>query len=110
MPSTNLALRTGLHSSSRLQSVEISNKDIQFNEKLINISIFSIHKNKIVGAVLRDLYAPEIRDEEVINRLNEVIDKNLQMVQKIGFLLGEEAAATEQMLHSIIQSYKSNKK
>ncbi|HOU97441.1 MAG TPA: [Fe-Fe] hydrogenase large subunit C-terminal domain-containing protein [Bacteroidales bacterium] len=88
----------------------ISNKDIQFNEKLINISIFSIHKNKIVGAVLRDLYAPEIRDEEVINRLNEVIDKNLQMVQKIGFLLGEEVAATEQMLHSIIQSYKSNKK
>lgn len=88
----------------------ISNKDIQFNEKLINLSIFSIHKNKIVGAVLRDLYAPEIRDEEVINRLNEVIESNLQMVQKIGFLLGEEAAATEQMLHSIIQSYKSNKK
>lgn len=88
----------------------IANKDIQFNEKLINLSIFSIHKNKIVGAVLRDLYAPEIRDEEVINRLNEVIDSNLQMVQKIGFLLGEEAAATEQMLHSIIQSYKSNKK
>lgn len=88
----------------------ISNKDIQFNDKLINLSIFSIHKNKIVGAVLRDLYAPEIREEEVINRLNEVIDKNLQMVQKIGFLLGEEAAATEQMLHSIIQSYKTNKK
>lgn len=88
----------------------ISNKDIQFNEKLINLSIFSIHKNRIVGAVLRDLYAPEIRDEEVINRLNEVIDNNLQMVQKIGFLLGEEAAATEQMLHSIIQSYKSNNK
>jgi len=88
----------------------IPNKDVQFDQKLINLSIFSIQKNKIVGAVLRDLFAPEIRDEEVINRLNEVIDKNLQMVQKIGFLLGEEAAATEQMLHSIIQSYKSDKK
>jgi len=88
----------------------ITNKDIQFNDKLINLTIFSIKKNKIVGAVLRDLFTPEIRDEEVINRLNEVIDRNLQMVQKIGFLLGEEAAATEQMLYSIIQSYKTGKK
>ncbi len=84
----------------------ITNKDIVLNEKYLNVSIFSIKKNEIVGAVFRNLYSPEIREEEVINRLNEVIDRNLQMVQKIGFLLGEEAAATEQMLHSIIQTYR----
>ncbi len=88
----------------------IINKDITLNNRLINISIFSIKKHEIVGAVLRDLFLPEIREEEVISRLNEVIDRNLQMVQKIGFLLGEEAAATEQMLHSIIQTYKKTQK
>lgn len=86
----------------------IINKDITINNRLVNISIFSINKQEIVGAVLRDLYLPEIREEEVISRLTEVIDRNLQMVQKIGFLLGEEAAATEQMLYSIIQTYKKN--
>ena len=40
------------------------------------------------------------------NRVSEVIDKNLEMVQKIGFLLGEGASETEQMLNSIIESYK----
>jgi hypothetical protein len=32
------------------------------------------------------------------------------MVQKIGFLLGEGAAETEQMLNSILQSYKQQHK
>ena len=52
------------------------------------------------------MHAPDVRREEVINRVTEVIDKNLEMVQKIGFLLGEGASETEQMLNSIIKSYK----
>jgi len=58
------------------------------------------------------MYSPEVRKEEVINRVTDVIDKNLKMVQKIGFILGEEASETEQMLNSIIEFYKSgnNKK
>jgi len=62
-----------------------------------------------VGAVIRDMYAPEIRKEEVIKRVTEAIDKNLEMVQKIGFLLGEGAAETEQMLNSIMEFYKTAK-
>jgi hypothetical protein len=61
------------------------------------------------GAIIRDLYSPEVQGEEVIIRVSEVIDKNLEMVQKIGFLLGEGASETEQMLNSIIESYKTKK-
>jgi hypothetical protein len=32
--------------------------------------------------------------------------QNIETVQKIAFLLGENAAQTEEMLNSIIQSYK----
>jgi Na+-translocating ferredoxin:NAD+ oxidoreductase RNF subunit RnfB len=87
----------------------VVSKDVHFEDKMLNISIFPIKKNKMCGAIIRDLYSPEVQGEEVIYRVSEVIDKNLEMVQKIGFLLGEGASETEQMLNSIIESYKSKK-
>jgi len=84
----------------------VVSKDVHFEDKMLNISIFPIKKNKMCGAVIRDLYSPEVQGEEVINRVTEVIEKNLEMVQKIGFLLGEGASETEQMLNSIIESYR----
>ncbi|HAF29236.1 MAG TPA: histidine kinase [Bacteroidales bacterium] len=88
----------------------ILNRDIHIAESLLNLSVFTIRKNKIVGAVFRDMYSPEVRKEEVLKRVTDVIDNNLAMVQKIGFLLGEGASETEQMLNSIIELYKLNKK
>ncbi len=88
----------------------VENRDIQLGDLLLNISIFSIKKNEVAGAVFRDMYLPEVRREEAIHRITEVIDKNLKMVQNIGFLLGEGASETEQMLKSIINSYKSEDK
>jgi len=88
----------------------IVNRDVHFNEILFNVSIFTIRKNKVVGAVIRDLYVPEVRKEEVIKRVTDVIDKNLGLVQQIGFLLGEGASETEAMLNSIIESYKMPEK
>ncbi len=83
----------------------ITNRDITHDGKLLNVSIFLIEKGKIVGAVIRDMSAPEVQREEVVKRLNEVIDNNLSLVQQIGFVLGEGAAQTERMLNSIIESY-----
>ena len=85
----------------------IQNRDISYEDRLINVSVFIIRKAKIVGAVFRDMYSPEVRKEEVIKRVGEAIDKNLSMVQQIGFLLGEGASETERMLNSIIEFYKS---
>lgn len=87
----------------------VVSKDVHFDDKMLNISIFPIKKNKMCGAILRDLYSPEVQAEEVTNRVAEVIERNLEMVQKIGFLLGEGASETEQMLNSIIESYKTKK-
>ena len=89
---------------------EIINRDVQFEETLLNVSVFKIKKGEIVGAVLRDMYAPEVQKEEILSRITDTIDKNLGMVQKIGFLLGEGAAETERMLNSIIKTYKQGKK
>ena len=88
----------------------IHNRDVHFNEELLNVTIFSIKKGKMVGGVIRDLQMPEVQKEEVVNRVSEVIDQNLELVQKIGFVLGEGAAKTEKMLNSIIEAYTYDKK
>lgn len=88
----------------------VENKDVHLNEKLLNISVFPIKKHKMAGAVFRDMYVPEVQREEIISRVSDVIDRNLNMVQEIGFLLGEGASETERMLNSIIESYQKDKK
>jgi iron only hydrogenase large subunit-like protein len=87
----------------------VVSKDVHLGDRMLNISIFPIKKNKMCGAIIRDMYSPEVQGEEVTGRVSEVIDKNLEMVQKIGFLLGEGAAETEKMLNSIIESYRNRK-
>ncbi len=93
------------------KSESIDNKDIEINDKFVTLSVFPIQNEKIIGAVFKNLYQPEVRKEEVISRINDVIEKNLGMVQQIGFLLGEGASETERMLNSIITSFeKDNQK
>jgi iron only hydrogenase large subunit-like protein len=88
----------------------IENRDIKIGDNLLNVSIFPIVKGKIIGGIIRDMRAPEVQRAEVINRITDVIDRNLEMVQKIGFLLGEGATDIERMLNSIIEFYKGENK
>jgi ferredoxin len=88
----------------------IENRDIKIGDNLLNVSIFPIVKGKVAGGIVRDMRAPEVQRAEVINRITEVIDRNLEMVQKIGFLLGEGATDIEHMLNSIIEFYKGESK
>ncbi|MGA2823710.1 MAG: hypothetical protein ABSE72_09325, partial [Bacteroidales bacterium] len=83
---------------------EIINKDIQYGDNTLSVSIFPIRKNKYAGAILRDMYTPEVRKEQILRRLSEAIDENFDMVQKIAYLLGEGAAKTEKILKTVIES------
>ncbi|MEI6682238.1 MAG: [Fe-Fe] hydrogenase large subunit C-terminal domain-containing protein [Bacteroidota bacterium] len=85
----------------------IENKDVQYEDNKLGVSIFPIRSHKYVGGILRDMYTPEVRKEQIITRLTEVVDENFDMVQKIAYLLGEGASKTEQMLNSIIDTYKN---
>ncbi len=94
-----------LFSSVILNGEDILNRDVHYGNTLLNVSVFTIKKNQIVGGIVRDLYAPEVRKEEVIGRAKTAIKENLQTVQQIAFLLGESASKTEKLLNSIIQSH-----
>ena len=89
---------------------DVLGRDVHYGDRLLNVSVFPVKKDKFVGGVIRDMYLPEVRKEEVITRVSDVIEQNLELVQKIAFLLGEGAATTEKMLNSIIESHKASGK
>ncbi|RUT79110.1 [Fe-Fe] hydrogenase large subunit C-terminal domain-containing protein [Ancylomarina longa] len=80
-------------------------RDVRFGSKMLHISVFSIQKNKMLGAIIRDMSEPFIQREEVVSRAKSVNQKNLETVQKIAYLLGENASETEEMLNSIVEFY-----
>jgi hypothetical protein len=92
------------------ESEPVDGRDVSHGSELLNLSIFPIRENQIAGAIVRDMRAPEVQKAEVIKRVSEVIDKNLSMVQQIGFLLGEGASDIEKMLNSVIKIYNDNQK
>lgn len=84
------------------EGVDILDKDVKYKSKYLKISIFSIEKHELVGAILQDITDPSTAREHTIVQAKTVINKNLDMVQKIAFLLGENAAEVEIALNSII--------
>ncbi|MBN1971365.1 MAG: PAS domain S-box protein [Candidatus Delongbacteria bacterium] len=87
----------------------IVGKDIEINGKLFDVSFYTIRKNKVVGAVIVDMTNPVTNKEEIIERTEEVIRRNLETVHQVAYLLGENAAKTEDMLGSLIKIYKNIK-
>ncbi len=81
-------------------------RDLRIHNKLMHVSVVTIQKNRVVGALIRDMSAPSLVREEIISRAQRVNKQNLETVQKIAFLLGENASLTEELLNSIIESYK----
>ena len=54
--------------------------------------------------ILRDLRDPVVLGEEVVRRLRGTIDRQLSVVQKVGFLLGEEVSEAVNNLSSVIRA------
>ncbi len=79
--------------------------DIEHNKKVIRLTVFTVEPHHTVGGVLQDVTEPVIQSEKIIQNAREVMKKNLTTVQQIAFLLGENAADSEVLLNSIVQSF-----
>ncbi|MDR2551314.1 MAG: 4Fe-4S binding protein [Desulfobulbus sp.] len=85
--------------------MDILDRDVRFLDTILHLSIFTIDPHAVAGAILQDITRPAVQKEQVIRRAREVIQKNLATVQKIAYLLGENAAESEVTLNSIIESF-----
>ncbi len=93
---------TGMFKEVLEKGKDILDKELRYGNKFLKISIFSIEKHELVGAVLQDITLPSTARDHTIMQAKKVINKNLDMVQKIAYLLGENAAEVEIALDSII--------
>jgi iron only hydrogenase large subunit-like protein len=79
--------------------------EIRIASKILNLNVFVIEKGEIAAGIFTDVTAPQNRRYRTISKAKNIIEKNVKTVQKIAFLLGENAAETESILNSIIVSY-----
>lgn len=93
-----------------------SGKDIHkerfpIKNKLYDIIAFTIEQSEIVGAIITDVTQSETNREKIAQKAQEVISKNISIVQDIACLLGEHMVETEMLLSSIASDYedKDNK-
>ena len=88
---------------------DIVDKELRYRETILHFSIFTIEKHCVIGGIIQDVTLPAVQKEQVIRKAREVIQRNLSTVQKIAYLLGENAAESEITLNSIIDSFASPK-
>jgi len=50
------------------------------------------------------LHQPGLMQEEVMRRIRQVVHENMGTVQKVAYLLGENAARTETMLNALVNN------
>ncbi|HWR12238.1 MAG TPA: [Fe-Fe] hydrogenase large subunit C-terminal domain-containing protein [Rectinemataceae bacterium] len=81
--------------------------DFRLNDKVIHGTVFSIEKGLLAGGLFQDITAPWIQKDRVIHQAQTVMRQNLKTVQKIAYLLGENAADAESALTSIIESFQA---
>ncbi|MCS6970027.1 MAG: [Fe-Fe] hydrogenase large subunit C-terminal domain-containing protein [Planctomycetota bacterium] len=84
---------------------EIVNRELRWGSRVLSASLFSVEPGQVAGAVLIDITEPAMGREQVAARAREAIEKHLATVQRIAYLLGENAAETEGLLAQIVDAY-----
>lgn len=84
---------------------DIVNRELRWGQRVLSASLFSVAPGQVAGAVLIDITEPAISREQVAARAREAIEKHLATVQRIAYLLGENAAETEGLLAQIVDAY-----
>lgn len=88
-----------------LTGQDIHRDALHINNKIYNVTIFTIETNQVVGGVILDVTGTEMHREQIAQRAKQVIRKNLETVQEIAFRLGENMADTEILLRSLAYGF-----
>ncbi len=80
-------------------------KEVKVGKIIYHVTLFTIEKHRRIGGIIQDVTVPTVRKEQIINKAREVISRNLETVQKIAYLLGENAAESEVILNSIVEMF-----
>ena len=96
---------TDLFESVLANGGEIEKFNQPMGDRIVNISVFSIAVGKTAGAVIQDVTRSELQREQIAEKAQEIIRKNVLTVQEVARLFGEHVAETEILLDEIAGSY-----
>lgn len=83
-------------------------RTLKLGNQIINARVFVIEKGVLAGVIIFDCTVPHIQRDRIIEQARKVIESNLTTVQNIAFLLGENAAESEVILNSMIETFGSD--
>lgn len=81
---------------------ETIEQDLRLKGKLLHLSAFPVETHRSVGVLIGTLRIGSGENDEMVRRTRQVIRENLETVQQIAWLLGENASRTEAILNSIV--------
>lgn len=84
---------------------DVLDRDLRIGARVLHVSVFAVDAGQVAGAVLADVTEPTMGRAQVAARAKEAIEKHLATVQRIAYLLGENAAETEGLLTQIVDAY-----
>jgi len=96
---------TDIFKSALKTGKDIHKERFPIKNKLYDIVAFTIEKSEIVGAIITDVTQSETNREKISQKAQEVISKNITIVQDIACLLGEHMVETEMLLSSIANDF-----
>jgi iron only hydrogenase large subunit-like protein len=79
-----------------------------YKGKLFNLSIFSVVKHQVAGAIVTDMTSLHEGRKALARKVREVINKNITTVQEIACLLGEHMVETETILSAVAEYEEGN--
>ena len=74
-----------------------------YKGQLYNLSVFSVDKYRVAGAVVTDMTSLREGRASLTRKVREGLDKNMATVQEIACLLGEHMVETESVLTSLAE-------
>ena len=87
---------TGEDCASRMMHVQ---------ENILRVTVFLVEPRHVAGALIEDVTDIEQRREDVVRKARQVIQNSLSTVQDIAKRLGRNAADSEIILNSIVETY-----
>lgn len=87
------------------KAVNHVSRTVRIGSVIIQVRIFVIEKGVLAGIIIQDCTVPQIQRDRIIEQARKVIENNLSTVQNIAFLLGENAAESEVILNSIMETF-----
>ena len=84
---------------------ELQRPHLVCDDKILNISIFTISPNQSIGAIVQNVTSIEMHREQVSEKARAVIQKNIVTCQRIARNLGEHMAETEILLREVAGTY-----